>query len=725
MFNDDLKTLLKHVYTNHIKYDLTLFAYFGPANPTVVADLKQKLPSNAVILYILPALPDDHPFAIASDPEQLLLTTQMHSEPELINLLYLVISCLKFRKVNIGVSDTLRPYFKNTPATLQAAATESLQGLYHEKMCRLLNLRAGLQNLRLICSKRSRQIPTLDPAIPVVICSAGPSLKTQLDELKRIQHQVYLIAVGRIFYQLKAAGIQPDFVVEMDPVSDLNWVETHQQEEDIALIATTNVSPLVSRRFSNIILVQGESIYFNRLLDDFKLELPKVDFNISVVIIAIEFAVQAGTQHIALLGNDFCLGKTGDSHLDGGVQLVVDPANVFTVAGNDNSDVQTVKSLNQMRLAMESYLLTHRNDFQNRQLTVHNATAHGALIQHTQRTDLASIAALNTEIKQDVDLQVPEYQEFDLNLCSGRIVSQLNQYQEALGKVNEALNNQQPEQLNTAFQSFYSCTADGIPSIIAECLNETVDELFLESSLPTATTPESALSYKFQYHEILLSDFISEFANLATAPNSQPVNHRICKSFRILALDRINRNNPELAQRLEQRFATTSLGKYDFVISPRCGRFLPFMNLLRPDGTCEPLNSGIQEMEQQARQEVAAFLAASPVKTDHAAVVFYGPANWLHPVVFAEDYPGYEIMVIDPWPAMLDQLIDYSLFLHKLPQNTIISAIHSDLPQNRSLIQQQVAAWQAERMQIMIFRHPGLWQIPKVQRIFNSIEFNG
>ena len=53
-----------------------------------------------------------------------------------------------------------------------------------------------------------------------VVVAAGPSLDKNVDKLRKIQRNVFIVAALRSLPVLQAAGVEPDLVVQLDAESD-------------------------------------------------------------------------------------------------------------------------------------------------------------------------------------------------------------------------------------------------------------------------------------------------------------------------------------------------------------------------------------------------------------------------------------------------------------------------------------------------------------------------
>ena len=91
--------------------------------------------------------------------------------------------------------------------------------------------------------------------LPCIIVSAGPSLTKQLPMLKVLQHHVVLFAVGQTIKTLHAEGINPQFVLGVDPWM-LPWFESDRYTHEVLICNTVFDPAAVSK-------VPGHKIFAN------------------------------------------------------------------------------------------------------------------------------------------------------------------------------------------------------------------------------------------------------------------------------------------------------------------------------------------------------------------------------------------------------------------------------------------------------------------------------
>lgn len=158
---------------------------------------------------------------------------------------------------------------------------------------------------------------SLPKDIPAIVVAAGPSVSSQIEELKKAKGKAVIVAVDRILDFLLDSGIVPDFVFTLDPSKP---VEYFSKREDISI-------PLLSFMASNHQIYRihkGKKIICNcsDFLVSFYRDIGKVPPTIissgSVATAAFTACVELGFKNIILVGQD--LAYKGDATHAGGIE---------------------------------------------------------------------------------------------------------------------------------------------------------------------------------------------------------------------------------------------------------------------------------------------------------------------------------------------------------------------------------------------------------------------
>jgi hypothetical protein len=143
----------------------------------------------------------------------------------------------------------------------------------------------------------------LTDEVPAIIVAAGPSVKDNIDELKRAKGHAVIFAVDRVLDYLLDSGIEPDFVVTIDPKKDLKYFTT-RTDVTIPLICymESNFDILNIHKGRKIICTNGsfaDNIYIHQ-----NKRPPFLTPSGSVAIVAYSACIELGFKRIILVGQD-------------------------------------------------------------------------------------------------------------------------------------------------------------------------------------------------------------------------------------------------------------------------------------------------------------------------------------------------------------------------------------------------------------------------------------
>ncbi|MDP8231547.1 MAG: DUF115 domain-containing protein [Candidatus Zophobacter franzmannii] len=159
---------------------------------------------------------------------------------------------------------------------------------------------------------------------PIISVSAGPSLAKNIEFLKKIQNEVYIIAVARVARKLIEEGIMPDMLTVID-MSELT--EAYFKLEDIVVLSkipvvmefTTTYKVMKEHDAKYIFSFHGlrGKKYLRRYFAKLGLD-PTVDSALdiggTVAITSLFAAKRLGAKEVILLGQDLAFGDT--THID-------------------------------------------------------------------------------------------------------------------------------------------------------------------------------------------------------------------------------------------------------------------------------------------------------------------------------------------------------------------------------------------------------------------------
>lgn len=168
--------------------------------------------------------------------------------------------------------------------------------------------------------------------IPVILVAAGPSLKKNVNQLKRAKGKAIIIAVDMALSTLHEAGVVPDMIANMDAgvaQSYRNRVE-YPEYQNVPLLCNSCTD------YDYFYWNKGEKILFR---DRPFLQMIKEEAGVSnigysywgsIAIAVFSIFSMLGTKQIVLVGQDLSYGEDGQSHTGGHNEEVMDePEDIF------------------------------------------------------------------------------------------------------------------------------------------------------------------------------------------------------------------------------------------------------------------------------------------------------------------------------------------------------------------------------------------------------------
>lgn len=168
------------------------------------------------------------------------------------------------------------------------------------------------QGIRFLSGRPDHQVSQ-----PVAIVGSGPSIDERIEELKHIRERVTVMSAGTGLRPLLAAGIIPDFHVELDPGFDVfrsHEDVDHEKLQQITLLAVNEINPRVAALF-------GEVVYYFKVDNalPYLLEIEDQAFggcNPTVTNAALAIAYAMGVSRVFLFGTDYGFVSENRDHAD-------------------------------------------------------------------------------------------------------------------------------------------------------------------------------------------------------------------------------------------------------------------------------------------------------------------------------------------------------------------------------------------------------------------------
>lgn len=187
-------------------------------------------------------------------------------------------------------------------------------------------------------------------------------------------------------------------------------------------------------------------------------------------------------------------------------------------------------------------------------------------------------------------------------------------------------------------------------------------------------------------------------------------------AFREFAVAVIRRNYPAYADWLAR--SEEGMEPDDFTVAS----WLTSLPQVSRRSTGTALTSG-DNREHAAHETVSRFTVDRQFDSARDAVVIAGPGDWQPAVELLRCYPDTPVMVLDPHPRLFRRLINYSLFLHVFPADSLIAGTGiPELPDWRREAQRRLRDWKRAGRRILRFTHPALTEDSEVMAL---IEFVG
>ena len=158
----------------------------------------------------------------------------------------------------------------------------------------------------------------------VIVCP-GPSLKKNIDLLKKVEGKVVILCVLHALKDLRSHGIKPDFVVHVDPV-DLkertynkngtevslwsDWIEDNAFSEVENLVVSSYSKPNIFEAPAKNVLWMSTGLPIGEHLPGKVFDYERVGGSVSHA--CFDLAIELGCSSIALIGQDLAFSKTGE-----------------------------------------------------------------------------------------------------------------------------------------------------------------------------------------------------------------------------------------------------------------------------------------------------------------------------------------------------------------------------------------------------------------------------
>ena len=270
---------------------------------------------------------------------------------------------------------------------------------------------------------------------PCMVISAGPSLNDHIDDINKHQNKFIIIAVDSIFQTLEKRGINPDFIIAVDPqYINYKYFEYNKYYDPI-LVSEMSTFPMILEKYRGRIIFFRSVFPLAQWFEKFTEAKGEIDMGGSVSTTAFDFAYRLGCSPIILFGQDLAFIRdrthTRGSYVEKYWSLHSDRFNTslngsykyihnnlfIRIKSNDNKLINTDRRLMIFLAWFQNKMRDIKDD-----VKVYNTSLHGAMIENMavrnfkeilSEHNFKDITSLKKEIKNfDPKIKGINYDEF-------------------------------------------------------------------------------------------------------------------------------------------------------------------------------------------------------------------------------------------------------------------------------------------------------------------------
>jgi len=170
--------------------------------------------------------------------------------------------------------------------------------------------------------------------IPAIIVAAGPSVERQIEELKKIKGRAVIIAVDRILDYLLDEGLEPDFIMTLDPIKPIEYF-SRRTDLTIPLLYFSEANYKIIEIHKGKKILCNSPMFLDKMFTDHNKIPPKMNSSASVATAAFTACVELGFKNIVLVGQDLAFDGT-HTHAGGIAEKIVEPEEIMVEDINGN-----------------------------------------------------------------------------------------------------------------------------------------------------------------------------------------------------------------------------------------------------------------------------------------------------------------------------------------------------------------------------------------------------
>lgn len=704
--------VLKTVTTRH--GGVLLFA--GQADPAVVAAVRDSIPDTIILFYLFPGKTDENKLSsLLSHGKNMTLFSSLEDDQFPHEKAGILLTLKPSENTCLKADNSIEEKYLHTIEKINEAIEQALSNAEQSRLAGLLYFRSSLRNLPHLLNNPRKMLKNNDASVTAVICCGGPSFAKALPLLKTYQDRIAIFAIARTSALLIDEGIKPDVLVHVDPYYDVSW-SRKASEKNCVLAASLSVSAALSSKFSDIIWFNGDADTINNYAEAKAPGiLNRIAISRTVTISAIDLAIKAGFRKIILTGSDLCVSGSGKSHVDDSAEF---GGSLLQVEGNSGEKVYTTQEFEALRTGIESYLdaLPHKN------FEIYNCTDGGALIKNIPHRDLSTFLEKNTSGKKTISLESSnaKRQAFNCDMIISdmkKLVAHTDSKIAAAESFFTSIRSGRQDEIKKSQDIFNKLAGEKIVPTDTEVFkyfNKEIDG-FLDNTmnrLPELRTLDLANPLTklvlFIKRSLLQRDLCCDFIDDMEG-RSQPDRRITFSAFSNFALRFIAASNPELADKLGR----IAPGSFGMVFSLQ---ELP--NIVQSADTGKTIFSySVAEYNERAQAFADKLEKEFSFDQKKDALVFPAPLNYLNIVEVSKKFPDADIMIVEPCPEFLKQLISSAMFFHEIPEKTVIAEV-GDL---NGIVASTIKSWQAAGKRILVVNTPENNEIKEAETLTDAI----
>lgn len=220
--------------------------------------------------------------------------------------------------------------------------------------------------------------------IPLVLVSAGPSLKKNASRLRELKGKALIFAVDAAMPFLLGNDIVPDIMVSVESSKPWKYLED-ERNFWIPAIVTSNSNRRFLHNHKSWRIWANDHDYANRMLAKVGIEEPEVKAYTGVATFALAAMLELGAKKVIFVGQDLAYAESGDSHVVQR-QEKVETREEYLVDAYAGGKIQSRYDWCVFREYIEKQIANYPNR------TFINATEGGALIKGTKNMPLEKVA---------------------------------------------------------------------------------------------------------------------------------------------------------------------------------------------------------------------------------------------------------------------------------------------------------------------------------------------